>query len=52
MEKWSILSDVVKYVQFYLYPIGHYALEVKLPEERYDTKMHKKLQGGKERSRK
>ena len=28
------------------HPIGHYALEVKAPEERYGTKMYKKLQNG------
>ena len=36
MEKWSILSDVVKYVQYNKYPIGHYESEVKAPEEIWD----------------
>ena len=43
MEKWSILSDVVKYVQYNQHTIGHYELEVKVPEERYGTKMYNKL---------
>ena len=29
MEKWSILSDMDKYVQDDEYPIGHYELEIK-----------------------
>ena len=44
IEKWPILSDVVKYVQYNQYPIGHYELEVKAPEERYGAKTYKKLQ--------
>ena len=44
MDKWSMHSNVVKYVQCNQYPIGHYELEVKVPEDRYVTKMHKKLQ--------
>ena len=35
MEKWSILRDPVKYVQYNQYPIGQYELLVKAPEERY-----------------
>ena len=46
MEKWSILSDVVKYVQYNQYPVGHYELEVKAPEDRYGTKWYTKLQDG------
>ena len=42
MEKLPILSDVVKYVQYNQYPIGHYELEVKAPAERYGTKMYKR----------
>ena len=42
--KMSILSDVVKYVQYNQYHIGHYELEAKATEERYGTKMNKKLQ--------
>ena len=42
MEKWSILSDVVKYVQYIQYPIGYYELEVKAPVEKSGTKMYKK----------
>ena len=44
IEKWSILSDVVKYVQYNQYPTGHYELEIKGLEERYGTKMYNKLQ--------
>ena len=44
MEKWSILSDVVKYVQYNQYQIEHYELEVKVPEEWYGTVMYKRLQ--------
>ena len=36
--KWSILSDVVKYVQYNQCCMGHYELEVKALEERYSTK--------------
>ena len=43
MEKWSRLSDVVKYVQYNQYHIGHYELEVKAPEERCSSNMYKKL---------
>ena len=32
MKQWSILSDVVQYVQYNKYPIGHHELEVKAPE--------------------
>ena len=52
MEKWSILSDAVKYVQHNQYPTGHYELEVKAPEERYGTKMYKNYKMVKERSMK
>ena len=41
MEKWSILNDVVKYMQYKQPPIGHYKLEVEAQEERYGTKMYK-----------
>ena len=47
MEKWSILSDEVKYVQYNQYPFGLYELEAKASEERYGTNMYKKLQDGK-----
>ena len=43
MKKWSMLSNVIKYVQYNQYPIGHNASEVKAPKERYDTKMYKML---------
>ena len=46
IENWSILSDVVKYVQYNQNPISHYELEVKAPEERYGTKMYKMLHDG------
>ena len=44
MEQWSVLSNEVKYVQHNQHLIGHYALEVKTLEERYNTKMYKRLQ--------
>ena len=44
MVTWSVLSDVVKYVQYNQYTIGHYKLDVKTTEERYGTRMHKRLQ--------
>ena len=44
MEQWSKLSVVVENVQYSQYHIGHYALEVTVPEVRYGTKMYKKLQ--------
>ena len=44
VEKWSILHDVIKYVQYNQHPIGHY--EFKALEERYATKMHERLQVG------
>ena len=46
MEKWSILNDTVKYVQYNQHPIGYYDFEVKAPEERYGTEMYKRLQVG------
>ena len=53
LEKWSILRDVVKYVQYNQYPIDHYESEVKAQEGRYGTKMYKKLwDSERERSRK
>ena len=42
MEKWSIFSDIFKYVQYNQYPIGHFKLEVKAPDDRYGTKIYKK----------
>ena len=42
-EKWSMLSDIIKYVQYNQYPI---VLEVKGQEVRNDTKKDKKLQNG------
>ena len=39
-------SDVVKFVQYNQHPIGHYGLKVRVPEERFGTKMYKKLQDG------
>ena len=45
-ERWSILSDVVKYVDYNEHPIDHYRLEVKVPEEKYGIKMYKSLQDG------
>ena len=44
MKKWSIFSHVVKYVQYYQYPIAYYELEVKALGESYGTKMYKRLQ--------
>ena len=44
MERWTVLSDEVKYVQYDLYPISHYGLEVMAQEERNGTKMYKRLQ--------
>ena len=38
MYRWSILSDIIKYVQHDQHSIGHYGLEVKAPAERYGTK--------------
>ena len=35
MKNWSILSGVFKYVQYNQYPIGHYGIGVKAPEDRY-----------------
>ena len=46
MEKWSILSDIVKYVWYNQYPIGHYGLKVKALEGKYETKMYKRLKDG------
>ena len=45
-ERWSELYDIVQYLQYNQHPIGHYGLEVKASEDRYDTKMYKKLQNG------
>ena len=41
----------VKHVLYNQHPIGHYGLEAKALEEKYDTKRYKKLEDG-ERSRK
>ena len=46
MERWSILTDIVKYIQYNQHLIGHYRLEIKASEERYHTKMYKRLQDG------
>ena len=46
MGRWSILSNIVKYVQYNQHPIGHNGLEVKAPEERYGTMIYKYLQNG------
>ena len=43
MEKCLILRDVVRYVEYNQDPIGYYELEVKATEERYCTRMYKKL---------
>ena len=45
MEKWSIYSDVVKYVQYNQYLIGHYELGVMEPKERYGTQLYEKITG-------
>ena len=37
MEKWSMLSDIFKYRQYHQYPIRHYELGYKAPEDRYGT---------------
>ena len=47
MEKWSILSDVVKYVQYDQYTIGLYKLRVQVPEDRYEMEMYRRLQKSK-----
>ena len=39
MEKWSVLSNVVKFVQYSQYTIGHYELDIKALEERYGIKI-------------
>ena len=52
MDKPLVLSDVVKCVQYNQYPIGHYGLEVKVPEDRYGTLMYKIYRVVKERSMK
>ena len=44
MEIWSILSDVVKYLQCNQYLTGHYELEFKATKQRYGTKMYKMFQ--------
>ena len=44
MEQWLILSNEIKYVQYSQHLIGPFALEMKAPEEGYDTKMYKRLQ--------
>ena len=31
MEKWSVLGDVVKYVQYNQYTIQYYELDIKAP---------------------
>ena len=41
MERWSILSDIVKNVWYNQHPTGHCGLEVKAPEERYSIKIYK-----------
>ena len=51
MESWSVLGDIVKYVQHNQTPIGHYGLGAKAPEKRYSTNIYKQLNEG-ERSRK
>ena len=33
IDKWSILSDVVKYAQWNQYPTRHYELEAPAPED-------------------
>ena len=44
MKQCSVFSNEVKYVQYSQHPTGHYALEVKAPRKRYDTKMYTRLQ--------
>ena len=39
MEKWSILSNVVNYVQYDRHPKKFYALDIKT----YDSKSHRKI---------
>ena len=46
MERWSILNDIIKYVEYNQHPIGHYGLDVKVLDERYGSKMYKQLQDG------
>ena len=46
MEKWSVLNDVVIYVQYNEHVICHYGLELKAPEESYGKRMYKQLQDG------
>ena len=38
VEKGSIFSDVVKYIQYNQHPIRHYELEVEEPVERHGTR--------------
>ena len=45
-EKWSVPSNVVVNVQHNQHPMGHYELEVKVPEERYVTKIYKRSHVG------
>ena len=52
LEKWSILSNVEKYVQSNQYPISFYKLEVKAPEEGHGSKMYKSYRIVKDISRK
>ena len=46
IDKWSILSDISKYVQHNQYPIGHYELVDKALKQRYGAKMYEKLHIG------
>ena len=46
MEQWSILSNAVSYMPYSQYAIGHYTLELKVSENRYGTKMYKRIQIG------
>ena len=46
MERWSILSEIVKYVQYNQHSLHYYGLEVKAPKERSSTQMYKNLHDG------
>ena len=37
MKRWSILSDIVNYLEYNQHPIGYYGLDVKAPEGTYCT---------------
>ena len=46
LDSWSGLNDADKYVQYNQHPLGHYEIKVKATEEKYGTKMYKRLEFG------